>query len=139
VGRKGEIRNKKLTAEQIALIIREVKEVGIDAKSIAKSFNRAGDKIYTYHEKGEVYYEIMKSGKDHLISQVKKGSIEVFYFGPDKRYTSKRILSKNVLNNLKGELRIVDPYCGKRTLDILEGIKNEHVKFLTRIKQSNTL
>jgi hypothetical protein len=31
---------KRLTAEQIASIIRDVKEISIDAKSITKSFNR---------------------------------------------------------------------------------------------------
>ena len=123
---------KKLTAEQIASVIRDVKEISIDAKSITNSFNRAGDKIHTYRESGKVYFEIMKPGKDHLISQVKEGSIDIFYFEPDKQYTSKRLLSKNILNSLKGELRIVDPYCGERTLDILSNVKKKVVKFLTK-------
>lgn len=131
---KDKLKMKKLTAEQIASIIRNVKEISIDAKSITKSFNKAGDKIYTYKESEEVYFEIMKPGKDHLISHIKEGSIEVFYFESDKRYTSKRILSKNILHNLKGELRIVDPYCGERTLDILSNVKNRVVKFLTRVE-----
>lgn len=125
---------KKLTAEQIASIIRDVKEISIDAISITRSFSRARDKIHTYHEDDEVYFEIMKPGKDHLVSQVKEGAIEIFYFEPDKRYTSKRLLSKNILNNLKGELRIVDPYCSERTLDVLNNIKNRSVKFLTRVE-----
>jgi len=131
---KDKLKIKKLTAEQIASIIRNVKEISIDAKSITRSFNKAGDKIYTYKESEEVYFEIMKPGKDHLISHIKEGSIEVFYFESDKRYTSKRILSKNILHNLKGELRIVDPYCGERTLDILSNVKNRVVKFLTRVE-----
>jgi len=131
---KEKLETKKLTAEQIASIIRDVKEISIDAKSITKSFNKAGNKIYTYKESEEVYFEIMKPGKDHLISHIKEGSIEVFYFESDKRYTSKRILSKNILYNLKGELRIVDPYCGERTLDILGNVKNRVVKFITRVE-----
>lgn len=131
---KDKLKIKKLTAEQIASIIRNVKEISIDAKSITKSFNKAGDKIYTYKESEEVYFEIMKPGKDHLISHIKEGSIEIFYFESDKRYTSKRILSKNILHNLKGELRIIDPYCGERTLDILSNVKNRVVKFLTRVE-----
>lgn len=131
---KDKLKIRKLTTEQIASIIRDVKEISIDAKSITKSFNKAGDKIYTYKEGEEVYFEIMKPGKDHLISHIKEGSIEVFYFEPDKRYTSKRILSKNILHNLKGELRIVDPYCSERTLDILSNVKNRLVKLLTRVK-----
>ena len=121
---------KKLTAEQIALIIREVEEINIDAQSITNSFNRAGDKIYTYHtyrEMEEVYFEIMKPGKDHLMSQAKEGSIEVFYFEPGKKYTPKRLLAKNILAGLTGELRIVDPYCSERTLDCLGDIKSRPV------------
>jgi len=125
---------KRLTAEEMASIIKNAKEISINAKSITNSFNRAGDKIHTYREDGKVYFEIMKPGKDYLISQVKEGSIEVFYFKPDKRYTSKRLLSKNILDNLKGELRIVDPYCGERTLDILNNAQNRVVKFLTRVE-----
>lgn len=131
---KDKLKIKKLTAEQIASIIRNVKEISINAKSITKSFNKAGDKIYIYKEGEEVYFEIMKPGKDHLISHIKEGSIEIFYFESDKRYTSKRILSKNILHNLKGELRIVDPYCGERTLDILSNVKNRVVKFITRVE-----
>jgi len=124
---------KKLTAEQIASIMKDIKEISIDAKSVTNSFNRAGDKIHTYQEGEDVYFEIMKPGKDYLISQVKEGFIEVFYFEPDKRYTSKRRLS-NILDNLKGELRIVDPYCDERTLDVLKDVGNRVVKFLTRVE-----
>lgn len=131
---KEKLQIKKLTAEQIASIIRDVKEVSITAKSINNAFNAARDKVYTRPDGGEVYFEIMKRGKDSLISQIKEGSIEVFYFEPDKRYTSKRVLSKNILNSLKGELRIVDPYCGERTLDILKEVKDRPVKFLTKVE-----
>jgi hypothetical protein len=124
---------KRLTAEQIAYVIRDIHEVSVDAKSITNSFNRAGDKVHTYHESGQVYFEIMKPGKDYLISQANEGSIHVVYFEAGKPYTSKGILSKNILASLTGELKIVDPYSSERTLDILRDIKNEHVKFLTRV------
>jgi len=124
---------KKLTAEEIVSIMRDVKQVKINAKSITNSFNRAGDKIYSYREDGEVYFEIMNVGKDYLVSQAKEGSIQVVYFEPDKQYTSKRLLSRNIFSGLKGDLRIVDPYCSERTLDILKDIKNEYIKFLTRV------
>ncbi|WXG40452.1 MAG: hypothetical protein WED07_06495 [Candidatus Freyarchaeum deiterrae] len=132
---KEELGIRSLTAEQIASIIIDIEEININAKSITLSFNRAGDKIHAYQEGGKVYFEIMKPGKDHLLSQAKEGSIDILYFEPGKRYTSKRILSKNILGSLNGELRIVDPYCGVRTLDILENVKNEVVRFLTNIEK----
>jgi Holliday junction resolvasome RuvABC DNA-binding subunit len=41
------------------------------------------------------------------------------------------------LEELQGNLQIVDPYCGIRTLDILRDIGNKEVKFLTRIEYLN--
>lgn len=125
---------KRLLAKEITSIVRDVKEISIDERTITNSLNRAGGKIHIYQEDGKVYYEIMKLGKDHLISQIKGGSIEVLYFEPDKNYTSKRVLSKNILDNLSDELRIVDPYCGERTLDVLSNIKKRELKFLTRVE-----
>ena len=124
---------RKLSAEQIASIITDVKEISTNAKSITYSLNRAGTRIHTRKENGEVYFEIMKPGKDYLISHAREGSIKLFYFEPNKRFTSKRLLAKNVLGNLKGDLRIIDPYCGERTLDILKDVKNRTVKFLTQL------
>jgi hypothetical protein len=124
---------KKLTAEQIATIIIDIKEESIDAKSITNSFNRAGDKIHTYKENEELSFGIMKPGKDHLLSLSKEGYTELFYFEPGKPYTSRKILSEKIFSGLKGDLRIVDPYCDIRTLDILEDIENIQIKFLTRI------
>jgi len=85
-------------------------------------------KAWALTNSGEKYVE-----GNFLISQAEGGSIGIIYFEPGKPYTSKRLLSKNILGSLKGELRIVDPYCSERTLDILRNIENEHVKFLTRV------
>jgi len=130
---KEKLEIKKLTAKQIVTIIVGVKEESTDAKSITNSFNRAGDKIHTYKENEEPSFGIMKPGKDHLLSLSKEGYIELFYFEPGKQYTSRKILSEKILSGLKGDLKIVDPYCNIRTLHILEDIKNIQVKFLTRI------
>lgn len=131
---KGRLGIKKLTAEQIASIIRDVKEISTDAKSITNSFNRAGDKVDTSVESGGVYFQIMKPGKELLVSQVKEGSIEVIPFQPGKRFTSKRFLLKNVLNSFKGDLKIIDPYCGERTLDVLNDVKDKRIEFLTKVE-----
>lgn len=134
---KEELKIKRLSSDQIALIIVNVKETSIGTKSLVTSFNRAGKKIHRYKENNEIYYEIMKVGKEYLLSLVKTNKISTIYFEPDKRYTSKRLLLRTILNNLKGELRIVDPYCGMRTLDILSNIKNK-VLFLTRLDNLRT-
>lgn len=134
---KEKLNNHKLTAKEIATIIRDVMEISINARTVTNSLNRAGEKIHPYPEGEEVLYEIMKPGKEHLLSQEEVGAINLYYFEPGAHFTSKRLLSKNILNDLQGELRIVDQYCNVRTLDILCNIENQKVKFITRTQHMN--
>jgi len=126
---------KKMTAGEVASIIRDVMEVSVNSTTIGKSLGAAGHKIHAYHEGGETLFEIMRAGKEHLTSLTIKDRIEAFYFEPGKRYTSKKLLRDAILRSLKGELRIVDPYCGERTLDVLKDSRNTSVKFLTKIEK----
>lgn len=61
-------------------------------------------------------------------------SINLYYFESNKPYTSKKILSRQILETIKGEVKFVDPYCGDRTLDLLKSIKNNPIKILTNTK-----
>jgi len=131
---KDKLEIRKLDAEQIALVIRDVKEISIDAKSIINAFNRAGDKVHAYHEGDATLFEIMKPGKEYLLSRAREGSVQLFYFESGRSFSSKRILSKNILDNLKGELKMVDPYCNERTLDVLRDLRDREIKVLTRIE-----
>ena len=141
---------RKLTANQVASIVRDTQEVSIQPFAIAQSFKRAGHKIHIYHEKRGTLYEIMKEGKEYLQpvagealvgesatagAVAGKDEVQVFYFEPGKKYTPKRLLTKDVLASLTGEVRIVDPYCSERTLDCLREIKGGPVKFLTKLPQ----
>lgn len=130
---KDKLGKKRLTAKQIALIIREVMETSIESNSIANAFNRAKNKNIHVHKNEETEFEIMKAGRDHLNALEKDESIDVIYFEPGKKFKSKKILSKEILSQLNGELRILDPYCDKKTLDILENVGNKKIKFLTKI------
>jgi len=133
---KEKLQIRKLSAEQISKIIIEVKEVSIGEKSISTSFNRAKKKIHSYKEGDSIYYEIMKAGKEFLLAHEKTSTVTTFYFEPDKKYSSKRLLVTTVLSNLKGDLRIVDPYCNLRTLDVMSGVKNK-VLFMTKLNNIN--
>lgn len=127
---------KQLTAEQIALVIRDVYEVSVEPRAITNALNKAGRKIHSHREKGGiVFYEIMKPGKDLLISE-QDSTIALYYFEPNKQFSSKRLLSSKLLDNLTGILKIVDPYCGDRALDIIHG-KNRKIQFLTRLDNLN--
>ena len=128
---KDKFKINRLAADVIVYILLHGKEISLDEQSVVQSLHKADDKIHVYHVDRETYYEIMQSGKDYLSSQI-KGSIEIFYFEPIKGYTHKKTLAMDILKNLKGELKIVDPYCGERTLDILKASSSKNVKFLTK-------
>lgn len=60
--------------------------------------------------------------------------INLHYFESNKPYTSKKILSQEILGTLKGEIKFVDPYCGDRTLHLLKSAEKNPVKILTNTK-----
>lgn len=125
---------RRLSAQQISLVLRDAHEVSIRTKSITQALKRAGRMIHIHKENGENLYEIMKAGKDRLLSLKGEGTLEVFYFEPGQKYSSKRLLSTGILNALSGQLRIADPYCGERTLDIIKDVENRPIKFLTKME-----
>jgi len=131
---KEKLNIKKLTINQIVSILLNIKEVSISPASIRMAFERAGNLTHKHYENNEAHFEIMKSGKDYLSSLTGKGDVNLFYFEPGKKFTPKRLFAENILQELRGELRIVDPYCGERVLDILKDVKDRQVRFLTRIE-----
>ena len=66
----------------------------------------------------------------------KHDEIDVHYFEPGKPRTSRQNFVK-ILNELKGEILICDPYLNKDTLEALGEIKHANVKFLTTNKPNN--
>jgi len=124
---------KMLSAEQIATVLRDVFEVSVDRASVTCAFNRAGRRVHRHRPNAEWLYEIMGAGREYLLSGAQKGAVEVFHFEPEKPYTSKRTLGGEILHDLGHELRILDPYCGERTLDVLSGVPQARMMFLTRM------
>lgn len=134
---KDKVGIRRLSSQQISSILRDAHEVSITTQSITQALNKAGNKVHRYREDKSITYEIMKSGKDHLLSLKGKGNLSVFYFEPEKRYSNKRLLLTDILEPLTGELRIIDPYCGVRTLDVIKDAKGKPIKFLTRLDNLN--
>ena len=134
---KDGLKTGRLTAAQIALLMRDAMEVSISASSVAQALRRAGRKVHVYRDSDAIYYEIMKAGKDHLLATVPADSVEMYYFEPGKKYSSKHVLSGEVIGTLAGDLMVVDPYCGPRTLDVLMSAKGNKVRVLTTLPQTS--
>jgi len=131
---KDKLHITRLTAQQVGDVLVDVMEVSVHQRTIVNAFNRARGKIHRDNEGGETYYTIMKPGKEHLIVSAGEGRIRAYYFEPGKRYYSKSCLANDILAGLADELRIVDPYCSVRTLDILAKAAVTRAKFLTRLE-----
>ncbi len=127
---------RKLTAAEIASFMLDVLEVSISNTSVSQALRKAGGKVHAYHQGGTTRYEIMRAGKDHLLGIVPPDSVEMFYFEAGRRYSGKHVLSEEVVGGLAGDLMIVDPYCGARTLDILRSAKGKNVRVLTTLAQA---
>lgn len=126
---------KKLAAKDISKIITEIMEIRVTEKSVIQSLRRAGNKVSVSRKSNKALYEIMKAGKEYLLLKSNNNKIIVYYFEPEKPFTSKRILSTKILKDLEGELKIIDPYFGVRTLDLLNSIKNKKIMFLTTLNK----
>ncbi len=74
--------SRRLSADFIANLIRDVMEISITSQSIYNSFNplmKIG-LIHKYEIDGEKYYEIMKPGKEHIMSLIKDDLLNILFF-----------------------------------------------------------
>jgi len=129
---------KRLPAEIIANLIRDVMEFSITSQSIYKSFNpllKSG-LIHSFDINGEKHYEIMKLGKEHILSFTSNEMSNILYFKPGERFKSKRILSTKLFDECTGDLLLVDPYIDLKTLDLLRDIRS-NVKLITKFDHLN--
>ena len=85
---------------------------------------------------GKRSYLKNKNGWIQKYPSVKKEELQVYYFESGKPRSSRKDFVK-ILNELKGDIKICDPYFNKDTLDALEELKNAKIKFLTSSKKSN--
>jgi hypothetical protein len=128
----------QMSADDISDVLVQAKERSIKPRAISNAFNRTrGKKIHINTVGSKIYYQIMKEGRDHLIRGSKEElCLQLHYFEPGKPYKNKSILRDKVFPLLSGSLKIVDPYCGIRTLDLIAK-STQKVQLLTRIESLN--
>lgn len=130
---KEELGIKRLSAGQIVNLLIEVFEVSLKDRSIVNSFNAYGTKVHRLSVNGLIEYEIMKSGKDFLKEKAPIG-IDLYLFDPNTKFSSQHILAENIFGNLAGELKIFEPYCGDKTLDLLSKYDDGNINYLTTLQ-----
>jgi hypothetical protein len=122
--------NDYLSADQISEMLR-ARGVSIKSIRIARAFARAGAKVDTMLGTNKATYKIMQKGIDYLRKKGGSDLVEVHYIESDKPYTSHKLF-KDIILKTKGEMKILDPYYGMKTLEKLLEIENKaNIKFLT--------
>jgi hypothetical protein len=130
----------RLTAREIAEVLVEFAEISVTQNAVMMALNRAGNKVHVRkrsRDDGATTYEVMNKGREHLM-EPGPSTVDALYFTAGQKYTSKRVLADEVLATLKGTIRVVDTYCGPRTLDLLRQTIRHRVKLLTVLANLST-
>ena len=108
----------------------EAADVAVDRLSIARGIGRAGKRVIR-KVNGETLYRLARKGYPEAEKVLGGGDIDLVHIDGTKPRTDRRKLV-DLFGNLKGTVRICDPYCGVRSLDSLDLVpKKTNVRFLT--------
>ncbi|MFC1753567.1 hypothetical protein ACFL96_09280 [Thermoproteota archaeon] len=117
---------ERLTCSEIAQFLTDVVEIDTSQQAVHMAMRRL--KRGFVNKKGSTY-KLMEKGRKTIVKTQLKNEIHI---QPGKPYSSKNILTKEVLSTIKGDLRICDPYVGARVLDLLVSLSKSHkIRILT--------
>jgi hypothetical protein len=121
----------RLTAEHIVACL-EAAGVAIKKTSVSRALARAGARVATTkNHDGETLYRLMTKGKKEVESALGGELMSVVRVEGGHPRTA-RLRLGDMLAQLKGIVRICDPYYGLRTLDVLDSVpKLCELRFLT--------
>lgn len=121
----------RLTAEHVVACL-EAAGVAIKKTSVSRALARAGSRVATSkNEDRETLYRLMTRGKKEIENLLGGELMAVVRIEGGQPRTARRRLGE-MLSELKGTVRICDPYYGIRTLDSLDHVPKEcDVRFLT--------
>jgi hypothetical protein len=121
----------RLTCEEIVACL-EAAGVAFSKVSIARSLNRAGNKVsVTTNGNGDPTYKLMTKGKRDVEDILGGELLSVVRIEAGQPRTA-RIRLAEVIARIKGTVRICDPFYGLRSLDSLDHVpKQSPIRFLT--------
>lgn len=129
---KDKAKIKRVTSKTISFLLSELKEIDLKEKTIIRAFARAGNKIKPFKEGGEVYYEIMASGREFIKERAYISENGVLFFTGDNSWSDPNKNFPKVIEMLQEDLCIVDPFYGNGTFYVLEKFgKNRKIRFLS--------
>ncbi len=119
-----------LTPEAIIACL-EAADISIKKIPLVRALASAGNKVSTKKTDDGIKYKITVHGRRSIENIFSADSLQIIYVQAGTPRTARNQL-KSFLSELKGHVKICDPYYGIRTFDILELIpKSCNVFFLT--------
>jgi len=128
---------ERLSAEHIMACL-EAAGVAVKKLSITRALAASKGAVSSRREDGEVLYKIMTKGKREIVSILSGGTLSVVRIEKDQPRTA-RLELKEILSNLKGKVRVCDPYYGVRTLDALDYIPTHCTIMFLSVNASDSL
>lgn len=120
-----------LSAKEISESLLKV-DISCKYVQVSRALSRARDMIDRKKVQGEVTFKIMKKGEEYLKEIEGEDKLSVVYIDGTKPWTDRKIVSKEFIKNLTGEILVIDKFFGTETLDILaEFDTNRKARFLT--------
>ncbi len=105
--------------------------VAVERTEVGRAFSRAEKRVRRVKQDGMTLYKAMTPGRDEVQDLIGRDGSQVIYIEGGKPRTARKALA-GIFEQLKGEVRICDPYYGLRTLDALEMLpKTCKVRFLS--------
>ena len=121
-----------LTVEAILACL-EAADISIKQIKITRALAGAGNKINRKKFDGITKYKIAIHGRRYIEDLTSNNKLSLFYVEANTPRTARKKLDE-LLKDLKGIVRVCDPYYGTRTFDTLEIFsKTTSVLFLTAI------
>lgn len=119
-----------LSLEEIAEALDRL-GIAVERANLGRAFSRAGDRIRRVIVEGVPKYKVMTKGRQEVEDIVSIPGPQVIYIEGGQPRTTRKTLAE-ILGDLQGTIRILDPYYGLRSLDVLEAIPHMcEVRFLT--------
>lgn len=114
VGRERLDSPARLTAHEIASVLRDAFGVNVSRQRIAALFSRERVAVAQRDRGGLVEYQLMEAGAQEVL----RTGPDVVFIEPETALTGIRTL-ESLLGSLSGTVRVVDPYVDGATLDML--------------------
>jgi hypothetical protein len=117
-----ELEIDRLQAKEIASFLTETIKISASAGAITVALSRARRGLVDRSKEG---FKLMELGRRVLLGS--SGEQPCIIIEPGKPFTTRAVLFESILFTLKGKIKICDPYCGARTLDILNKLDAKNV------------